>query len=226
MIDFNFEPEKKPRNVIRREDVRVELKIIRSEWIPENPAWEQREKMSYFSRLTDIITCNLSHMLAQSADPKAAILEIIKEMEEGLTGAQRSVNTARASEEGLREEIEAHRIQVEMWTVKAKEQLQSGAEADARQCLLRKREVEDLIAGLVQQHDAAIKYSEHLATMQRALEARLADALRRRDSMGVNPPDPNTSVPRYLKLPDAPGADDLHREIDDELELLKKEISG
>lgn len=104
--------------------------------------------MSYFSRLTDIVTCNLSHLLAEAADPAAAIVEIIKEMEEGLTGAQRSVRTARASEESLRQEIDAHRVQVEMWTAKAREHLQSGAEADARQSLLRKREVEDLIAGL------------------------------------------------------------------------------
>lgn len=182
--------------------------------------------MSYFSRLTDIVTCNLSQLLAQSADPEAAIIEIIKEMEEGLAGAQRSVNTARSSEEGLRQDIEAHRSQVEMWTIKAKDQLMSGAEADARQCLLRKREVEDLIAGLAQQHDAAIKYSEHLATMQRALEARLADAIRRRELMGVKTPDSDTSIPRYLKKPDATGAETLHREIDHELELLRKQISG
>ncbi|HEY0984464.1 PspA/IM30 family protein [Schlesneria sp.] len=182
--------------------------------------------MSYFSRLTDIVTCNLSHLLAEAADPAAAIVEIIKEMEEGLTGAQRSVRTARASEETLRQEIDAHRVQVEMWTAKAREHLQSGAEADARQSLLRKREVEDLIAGLAQQHEAAIKYSEHLATMQRALEARLADALRRRDEMGVDRSDSETNVPRYLRVPTAPDVSDLHREIDDELEVLRKQISG
>src|SRR4051794_13848902 len=109
-------------------------------------------EMSYFSRLTDIVTCNLSHLLAQAEDPQAAIIEIIHEMREGLSGAQRSVQTAAASEERLRLEIESHRTQVAFWTGKAKEQLLAQAEAEARQSLLRKREVEDLIAGLNQQH--------------------------------------------------------------------------
>src|SRR6478752_9802669 len=112
-------------------------------------------EMTFFSRLTDIVTCNLSHMLAQAEDPQAAIAEIITEMREGLSGAQRSVNTASASEARLRQEIDSHRSQVDMWTVKAKEQLIAGVEPEARQSLLRKREVEDLIAGLLQQHRAA-----------------------------------------------------------------------
>src|SRR5277367_4457658 len=100
--------------------------------------------MSFFSRLTDIVTCNLTQLLAQAEDPHAAIAEIILEMREGVSGAQRSVNTASASEERLRLEIESHRVQVDMWTGKAKEQLVAGEEVDARQSLLRKCEVEDL----------------------------------------------------------------------------------
>ena len=31
--------------------------------------------MNYFSRLTDIVTCNLNEMLAREADPAAALAE-------------------------------------------------------------------------------------------------------------------------------------------------------
>ena len=181
--------------------------------------------MSYFSRLTDIVTCNLTRLLAEAKDPHAAILEIIQEMQEGLAGAQRSVNTARNSEEHLRQEIDSHRSQVEMWMTKVKEQLQAGVEADARQSLLRKREVEDLIAGLAQQHDAAIKYREHLSTMQRALEARLSEALRKRESLGVPATDAQSDVPAYLAHPPiiTKHAD---QDVDAELERLKQELSS
>ena len=179
--------------------------------------------MSYFSRLTDIVTCNLSRLLEQSEDPQSAIVEIIREMREGLTGAQRSVNTASASEEKLRSEIEIHRAQVEFWTGKAKEQLLARVEAEARQSLLRKREVEDLIAGLAQQHKAAIATRDHLATMQRALEARLAEALRRQESLGGQLSQAPSGVPSYLAIP-APVSADLHREIDAELEAMKQEL--
>lgn len=181
--------------------------------------------MSFFSRLTDIVTCNLTHLLAQAEDPKAAIAEIIQEMQEGISGAKRSVNTAITSEERLRLEIDAHRVQVESWTVKAKEQLVAGAEADARQCLLRKREVEDLIAGLSQQHKAAIATREHLATMHRALEARLAEAIRRQETLGGSLDEIPSSVPSYLSTPNSQ-AGELHRELDAELEALKQELKS
>jgi phage shock protein A len=179
--------------------------------------------MSFFSRLTDIVTCNLSHLLDQAEDPHAAIAEIIREMREGLSGAQRSVNTASASEERLRIEIESHRTQIEMWTIKAREQLQSGIEAEARQCLLRKREVEDLIAGLSQQHKAAIATKDHLATMQRALEARLAEAIRRQEALGGIVSEAPSTTPAYLSTPHSVNQD-LHREIDAELQALKQEL--
>lgn len=180
-------------------------------------------EMTFFSRLTDIVTCNLSHLLAQAEDPRAAIAEIILEMREGLSGAQRSVNTASASEERLRQEIDSHRTQVEVWTVKAKEHLIAGVEAEARQSLLRKREVEDLIAGLLQQHRAAIATKDHLATMQRALEARLAEALRRQESLGVPIQEAPSTTPSYLSMPHSV-AEDRHREVDAELEALRQEL--
>ncbi len=181
--------------------------------------------MSFFSRLTDIVTCNLSQLLAQAEDPQAAIAEIVREMREGLSGAQRSVTTAAASEERLRGEIDSHRSQIDLWTGKAKEQLLAGVEADARQCLLRKREVEDLIAGLSQQHKAAIATREHLATMQRALEARLAEAIRRQQAMGGPVHEAVPNVPSYLSTPH-PLAEDRHREVDAELEALKQELGS
>lgn len=181
--------------------------------------------MSFFSRLTDIVTCNLSHLLSQAQDPQAAIAEIIQEMREGISGAQRSVNTAASSEERLRQEIDTHRDQMEVWIGKAKEQLLEGSEADARQSLLRKREVDDLIAGLSQQYKAAIATREHLATMQRALEARLAEALRRQESFGGPAQQIPFSVPSYLSTPHSYG-ETRHREVDAELEALKQELQS
>lgn len=181
--------------------------------------------MSFFSRLTDIVTCNLSHLLAQAEDPHAVIAEIIREMREGLSGAQRSVNTASASEERLRMEIDSHRTQIEMWTCKAREHLVAGVETEARQSLLRKREVEDLIAGLTQQHKAAIATRDHLATMQRALEARLAEALRKQESLGGAVVETPSNVPSYLTQHHS-SAEDRHREVDEELQALKRELGS
>jgi phage shock protein A len=177
--------------------------------------------------LTDIVTCNLTQLLNQAEDRHMAIAEIISEMEEGLAGAQRSVNTANNSEARLQNEIDEHRRAVITWTNRAKEQLAAGAEADARQCLMRKREIEDLIAGLEQQHKAAISTRQHLATMQRALEARLAEALRKRDELGVAPPSaPSASTGRFPIPAAVSVGDDRQNQIDAELEALKRELGG
>ncbi len=183
--------------------------------------------MSYFSRLTDIVTCNLTQLLNQTEDPRTAIAEIVAEMQEGLAGAQRSVNTAAASEQRLRREIDEHRASAASWTEKARQHLAAKSEADARDCLLRKREVEDLIAGLEQQHKAAIATKEHLATMQRALEARLSEALRKRDSLGAVPtPVSPASAPDFSIPPSMSAVDERQRQIDAELEALKRELGN
>ena len=181
--------------------------------------------MSYFSRLTDIVTCNLTQLLNEAADPRAAIAEIITEMQEGLAGAQRSVNTASNSEQRLQREIDEHRQSAASWTTKAREHLAAGSETEARQCLMRKREVEDLIAGLEQQHKAAIATKQHLATMQRALEARLSEALRKREDLGIPPESPGpASAGRFAVPSTTPVADDRRSQIDAELEALKREL--
>ena len=181
--------------------------------------------MSYFSRLTDIVTCNLSKLLNETDDPRAAIADIVREMEEGLAGAQRSVNSAANSEQRLSREMDEHRTAVASWTEKARGHLAANSETQARECLLRKREVEDLIAGLEQQHKAAVATKEHLATMQRALEARLSEALRKRDSLGATPVASETTSDSDHRLPPARSApDDRQQQIDAELEALKREL--
>lgn len=178
---------------------------------------------SYFSRLTDIVTCNLTQLLAEAEDPRAAIEQIVREMEEGLAGARRSVANATGSEDRLYQEIHEHRQRVGEWSDKAKQHLLEHREADARTCLIRKREIEDLIAGLQQQHHAAVATREHLATMQRALEARLAEALRKRAALRDEVAHEDHAAATHGSL--LPTADPRMTEIDAELEALKRELT-
>ncbi len=140
--------------------------------------------MNYFSRLTDIVTCNLTHLLENAADPAKEIEQIISEMNEGLAGAHRSVKTAKVNESALQQELEEHQNQIAQWKAAAKTALTTGDEAEARNSLVRKQEIEDLMAGLEQQHQAAVATCEHLTTTLHALEARLAEAKRKQLELG------------------------------------------
>ena len=183
--------------------------------------------MSYFSRLTDIVTCNLSELLAREADPLPALRQIISEMEEGLGGAQRSVSAARSSMLRIEADMQDHHARAESYLRKAKDSLTAGDENQARLALLRKQEIEDVIAGLEQQRKAAHATAEHLATLQRALDARLAEARRKLDRLSngghLSEPDEPTAVAGgvvALQSLDAQRA----RRIEDELETLRRQL--
>jgi phage shock protein A len=179
--------------------------------------------MNYFSRLTDIVTCNLAEMLAREADPSVALRKIIAEMEEGLAGARRSVGTATANEERLRREIAELGGQSDQLTDEAREALRNQDESAARVALLRKQEVVDVVAGLAQQHKAACATRDHLNTTLRALEARLSEARRRQEELQASPKATvSSSRGNTATIDDDPRA----RAIDDELAALKRELSG
>lgn len=180
--------------------------------------------MTYFSRLTDIITCNLSKILEDCDDPKQTLQELLREMREGQAGALRSVNTADRNVDRISTEIQEHEQHVESWGRQARESLVNGNENDARHYLVRKKEAEDLVVGLKEQHQAAISTREHLLKVLRALEARLADAERRYEELLVNE---STVVGEgeasEAKQPDV-WRESRASEIEAELEALKRDM--
>ncbi len=185
--------------------------------------------MSYFSRLTDIVTCNLSELIAAADDPPVALEEIIEEIQAGVEAAQRSVRTATEAEERIRLEIDELSNQHKYWADLARQELKDGREDKARLSLMRKNEVGDLIAGLKQQHTAAESTLTHLTTTLHALEARLADAIRRRTSMagscaagdGSGGEVSNSAVAASGSLHEA-----REQQIEAELAALKRELDG
>ena len=173
--------------------------------------------MTYFSRLTDIVTCNLTKLLAEADDPVAALQEIIAEMDAGMAGARRSMQTAQNNEDRIRGEVEEHSSQITHWANQAKKYLVAGAEDQARLALVRKREMEDLVAGLEQQLQAAEQTRQHLATTFRALEARIAEARRRQQAGTAD--EESADVASGTDSTSTASSD-----IDDELAALKREL--
>jgi len=183
--------------------------------------------MSYFSRLTDIVTCNLTHLLDNSADPVKEIEQIISEMKEGIAGAHRSVKTASANERSIQEELQEHQKQISQWKAAAKTSLAAGDELEARNSLVRKQEIEDLKAGLEQQHQASVATCEHLTTTLYALEARLAEAKRKQLELTEKTGLAESSPQERPGSPDPEPALSPTRseQIDSELAALKRELN-
>ena len=176
--------------------------------------------MTYFSRLSDIVSCNLTELLAQAADPAATLRQLISEMEEGLAGARRSVQAAAKSVERLQCETGEHKAQWQFWMQQARDEVAAGREQEARESLRRKRELEDLLEGLDQQLAAAVSTHEHLQKMHRAIEARVAETRRRLEGDTGDAPSPTGSA-------DSRWSSDPAREaqIEEELAALRREVA-
>jgi phage shock protein A len=139
--------------------------------------------MTYYSRLSDIVSYRIEDLVAESPDRRGAIARIVAEIRDGLTGAQRSVTGAQKSVNRLLGELSERQGQAESLNTQARQQLVSGNESAARQTLLRRRECLDLLAGIEQQLAAARSTHEHLQTILKAVEARLAEALRLQEEL-------------------------------------------
>ena len=178
--------------------------------------------MPYFSRLTDIVTCSLSDLLAEADEPDRALSEIVAEMEQGVAGAARSVATAAGTVARLEGELAARRGEIDRWDRSAKDELRAGREEQAKAALVRRREARDMVAALEQELETARGTHRHLQTTARALDARLADARRKQAQLAAG--DEADFMPHAA--PNVPSAGEARTTVDDELEALRKELGG
>lgn len=181
--------------------------------------------MPYFTRLTDIVTCSLTEILDGSEHPEITLREVIGEMEQGLSGARRSARTADSNRARIQRDIEEHTVQIDQWVSRARDALQAGREDEARDALSRKVEIEDLIKGLRPELEAAARTHEHMLRIQKALEARHSEALRRLSDV--------TGSPAEIRLePDAAihavaqSQQERKDEVEAELQALKKQLGA
>lgn len=179
--------------------------------------------MPHFSRLTDIITCNLTDILSQVADPESTLREILTEMQEGLQACARNLQTSLASQQRLEQEISSCELQSSEWKSKARQALLDAHEESARQALQRSIEFEDLIAGLRPELEAATSNARNMTRIRKALDARYAEALRTLQTLtGSTHPFTSLTEPTTHPLPPSsrPSTDSLELQ----LEALRKDL--
>ena len=179
--------------------------------------------MPYFTRLTDIITCSLTEILSEAADPVLTLRDVIREMQEGLTGARRTVRTSDGNRTRIRSEIEQHEAQMQKWVDRAKEALSARDEDGAREALMRKVEIEDLLDGLRPELDAAESTYQHMLRIRKALEARHSEAMRRLSELtGQEEPVRLESETAVHAISQA--QQEKHAEVEAELEALRRQL--
>jgi phage shock protein A len=139
--------------------------------------------MGLFARLTELISANLNSLLDAAEDPERMLAQVIRELEESLSGARQQGARAVAAERRLARELEQNRAEARNWNERARLALAGRREDLARKALARKLEHDDLARVLETQWSAARQGSDEVKAALRALEARLAEARRKQRSL-------------------------------------------
>ena len=136
--------------------------------------------MGVFGRLSDIVTANVHDMLDKAENPEKMLKQIIREMEEAIGGAKRNLAQAMAGQKKLDKELQTNKRLRDEWQRKAQEAVGLDNDELARRALSRKKEHETLIESLQDQHGSAQQAVDSMRKTLKALDAKLADAKRRK----------------------------------------------
>lgn len=180
--------------------------------------------MPHFSRLTEIITCSLTEILETAVDPRKTLAEIIDEMNEGLSACRRNVRGSSTNSDRLQKEIADYEFQIAEWKDRARHSLSQSDEDAAREALRRKVEVENLVAGLRPELEAAEAARQNMLRIQKALEARHAEAIRRMEEM-TGEPLLQRMESETAEVSASAALQQRAHDVEAELEALKRELS-
>ncbi len=129
-----------------------------------------------FHRISDILSANLNALIDQAEDPEIMIRQILREMEENVLQARRSVVEAIAAEKCLEKELRNQQKAVETWHGRAEAGVKSGREELARAALIQKKAHEHIAMGLADNLASANRNSERL-------KVRLHEIVRKLDTV-------------------------------------------
>ncbi|AEB12771.1 PspA/IM30 family protein [Marinithermus hydrothermalis] len=136
--------------------------------------------MGVLDRLSRLIRANLNDLLRRAEDPEKILNQALEDMRQALKEARLEVAGAGAELKKLERERQRYAEQAAAWKAKAAEALKIGREDLAREALKRKQQAEALAEGFHEPIEAQQQVVARLKTQLRALEAKIAEAERRR----------------------------------------------
>ncbi len=135
--------------------------------------------MGLFRRVNDIISANLNDMVNRFEHPEKMLNQAVREMADKIETATQSAAQVIADERILAKQLTDYRQQFDQCTQRARAAVSRGDDNAARRELIRKSELESLIAALDEQHAAVSESGRRLRTQLNAMRVRLVEAKRK-----------------------------------------------
>lgn len=136
--------------------------------------------MAIFDRIGTILRANINDVLSRAEDPEKIINQTLMDMRQAQYEARMEVAQAIAEGKKLERDYQANDKEAGTWLAKAEQALGQEREDLAREALRRKTASADLAEGLKEQLDSHNGMVEKLKTQLRALDAKIAEAERKR----------------------------------------------
>lgn len=139
--------------------------------------------MGIFSRFTDIVNSNINAILDKAEDPEKIVRLMIQEMEDTLVEVRSAAARAIADKKEAARKLEALEREAQGWQDKAELALDKDREDLAKAALAEKALVARAADGVRAQRDAVDESLEQLSSDIASLEAKLADAKARQETI-------------------------------------------
>ncbi len=141
--------------------------------------------MGIFSRFTDIVNSNINAILDKAEDPEKIVRLMIQEMEDTLVEVRSAAARAIADKKEAARKLDALEREAQGWQDKAELALDKDREDLAKAALAEKALVARAADGVRAQRDAVDESLEQLSSDIASLEAKLADAKARQETILV-----------------------------------------
>ena len=139
--------------------------------------------MGFFSRVSDMVTANISDLLDRMENPEKMMKQLVREMEAAVAKTKDEVVKAVAHERRVEKEIAAHRRKIDQWQARAVEAVDKARDDLARKALELKIESQDILAALEGELEAARAAGAAMKTQMRAIQAKTQEARRKQASL-------------------------------------------
>lgn len=139
--------------------------------------------MGIFSRFTDIVNSNINAILDKAEDPEKIVRLMIQEMEDTLVEVRSAAARAIADKKEAARKLDALEREAQGWQDKAELALDKDREDLAKAALAEKALVARAADGVRAQRDAVDESLEQLSSDIASLEAKLADAKARQETI-------------------------------------------
>lgn len=139
--------------------------------------------MGIFGRLGTLVKANVNDAISKAEDPEKILNQLILDMKDQLIEAKKQVAVSIADEKRLKKQLDNELHKSREWEKKAMMAVRANRDDLAREALRRKSEHEELAEGFGAQWEAQKAASDQLKESLRRLDAKIAEARRRKQSL-------------------------------------------